>query len=522
MALWIGVAVASGLTPGCAVSESDVHRWETTENGPDKLYAIVTHDKYAMSLRDEAALSLVRMKSRNGRRIGLEFLVLGYDTPLGKVQGGLSAIPEDARRHMLADITPKLVAAMGQPPPKAPEGKPGEAAVVDMSIPYKDAAFAILSHDPPLVVDEKVKSDLTAALIQWVQTDFEHRVSNTSQQFGVEQIMRYLGAPSVKQLPGEITLDSTQLEKACQLVADIGDDETKKRVSEALVSMGKQIDSQAWLDKKRTAIMQNNEANHLSPKPEELKKQIEDYQEQKLEQVFVNMKKVGGRPVVDYCLGFAKSKDKSEKMRTDALAGIENRIDKNNPSDLNTLFDIVRDDTEKSDKVRGIALARMGELPKEMLLPKLYSLFDKKWQVRLDAGQLILKTMTTKEVPDFLHHLPENAKTKIAMGEVITYATRIMGMDPQGGPKPRDVLNTFLQSPSLGAKLTAVSSFRQKADAGQLSALQEDKTPLPKCDPNDACGWQIDVPKPGSKDKESKTLATVGDYVKLYLEPALQ
>ena len=40
------VALAAGIASrraasGCAVSESDVHRWETTEGGPEKLYAIV-------------------------------------------------------------------------------------------------------------------------------------------------------------------------------------------------------------------------------------------------------------------------------------------------------------------------------------------------------------------------------------------------------------------------------------------------------------------------------------------------
>ena len=64
MVLGIGMAAAGGLALGCAVSESDVHRWETTEDGPEKLYAIVTHDKYAWPLREEAALSLVRMRSR--------------------------------------------------------------------------------------------------------------------------------------------------------------------------------------------------------------------------------------------------------------------------------------------------------------------------------------------------------------------------------------------------------------------------------------------------------------------------
>ncbi len=519
----MGMATAGALTLGCAVSESDVHRWETTENGPEKLYAIVTHDKYSWPLRDEAAMSLVRMKSRNGRRVGLEYLVLGYDGSVGKVQGALAALPEDARRRMLSDIAPKLVSAIVQPPP--PKPAEGTAAQPDASFPFKDAAFAILSHDPPLAVDEKTKADLTAALTQWVQTGFEERADNTSQQFGVEQIMRFLGAPSVKELPGIITLDSAKTDKACQLVADIGDDDTKKRASEALVAMARQIDSKAWVDKQRAAALERDALDKVTPKPEQLAEQLKNYQEQELEKVFVNMKRLGGRPAVDYCLAFAKNAAKSEKMRTDALAALENRIDKNNPNDVATIFDIVQDDAEKSDKVRGVALARVGELPKEMIIPKLYALFDKKWQVRLGAANLILKTMTTKEVAGFLHHLPENAKTKMALTEPINYGARIMAMDPQGGPTPRDVLTPFLQSPDLGAKLTAAGSYysAKKSEAGSaLSALQDDKTPLPKCEAADECGWSCDVPKPGSQEKETKTLTTVGDFVKYCVEPSLQ
>ncbi len=448
--------------------------------------------------------------------------MLGYEGSIGKVQGALSALPEDARRHLLADITPKLVSALAQPPP--PKPAEGTAAQPDTSIPYKDAAFAILSHDPPLALDEKTKADLTSALTQWVQTDFEDRVDNTSQQFGVEQIMRFVGAPSVKQLPSVITLDSTKTDKGCQLVADIGDADTKKRASEALVALAKQIDSPAWVDKQRALAMQRNKLDNVTPKPEQIAEQLKSYQEQELEKVFVNMKRLGGRPVVDYCLAFAKSKDKSEKMRTDALAALENRIDKNSASDVGTIFDIVRDDTEKSDKVRAVALARMGELPKEMIIPKLYSLFDKKWQIRLEGANLILKTMTTKEVPDFMHHLPENAKTKIGLSEPISLGTVIMGMDPQGGPKPRDVLNSFLQSTNLDDKLTAAGSYymAKKSEAAPLSALQDDKTPLPKCDPADECSWSCDVPKPGSQEKETKAVTTVGEFVKWCVEPSLQ
>ena len=519
----MGIAAGGSVALGCAVSESDVHRWETTENGPEKLYAIVTHEKYSWPLREEAALSLVRMKPRSGRRVGLEYLVLGYDNSLGKVQGALSAVAEDARRRMLSDFTPKLVAGIAQAPPqKAAEGA---TAQPDASIPYKDAAFAILSHDPPLAADEKTKGDLTAALTQWVQTDFEDRIDNTSQQFGVEQIMRFLQAPSVKQLPSLINLESTKTDKVVQLVSEIGDDETKKRASDALVALAKQIDSPSWIAKQRALIDQRNALDKVTPKEDQIKQQLTNYQEQELEKVFVEMKKLGGRPVIDYCLGFAKSKDKSEKMRTDALAALENRIDKNNPTDVSTIFDIVRDDAEKSDKVRAVALARLGELPKDMIVPKLYALFDRKWQIRNDAAQLLLKTITTKDVPDFLKHLPENAKSKLGLSEPIGYGTLIMRMDPQGGPKPRDVLNQFLQSSNLGAKLTAIGSWytAKKGDVGNtLAALQDDKTPVPKCDPADECGWSCDVPKAGSQDKESKPVTTVGEFVKFCVEPSLQ
>jgi hypothetical protein len=520
---WVGImAFGASSTIGCAVSDSDVHRWETTENGPEKLYAIVTHDKYAWELREEAALSLIRMRPRNGKRVGLEELVIGYDTPQGRVQGALSVLTEEARRRIVGDIAPKLVEQMQQSPPAHPTD--GTAVMPDASVPYKDAAFALLSHEPPLATDEKTKADLTAALSQWVQTDFENRIDNSSQQFGVEQIMRFIGAPSVKSLPSAITETGSKVDRACALVADIGDDETKKRASEALVGLGKRIDSPQWFDKQKPLVIEANRKQKIEATDKQVADQLKQYQETELERVFTNMKRVGGRPAVDFCLAYAHDKEKSEKMRTDALAALENRIDKSVPNDVNVIFDIVKDDTNP-DKVRAVAMARLGELPKEMVLPKLYSLFDKKWQVRLDAARMILKMISTKDLPDFMHRLPANAGTKMALSEPITYGALIMAMDSGSGPKPRDVLNSFLQSGDLGAKLTAAGSYytAKKSEAGPVNALSEDKTPAPKCDPADQCGWQCDVPKgPGGQEKETKAVSTVGDFVHWCIEPSLQ
>src|ERR1700722_4347606 len=297
-AVSLAMAALGGTTAGCAVSESDVKRWETTEGGPEKLYAIITHEKYSWSLREESALSLIHMRPRNGKRLGLEFLELGYDTPLGKVQGALSVLSEDSRRRIVDDLAPKLVELMQQAPP----GKPVDGSPVppDPSIPYKDAAFGLLAHEPPLASDEATKASLTAALVQWVQTSFEARVDNSSQQFGVEQIMRFLGASSVKTLPATISEQSTKNDKACQLIADIGDDDTKKRAGEALVALAKVIDSPGWMDKQRALVAESNAKSHVTVTPKQVSDQLNLYEEQELEKVFVNMKRVGGRAVVEF------------------------------------------------------------------------------------------------------------------------------------------------------------------------------------------------------------------------------
>jgi hypothetical protein len=138
---------------------------------------------------------------------------------------------------------------------------------------------------------------------------------------------------------------------------------------------------------------------------------------------------------------------------------------------------------------------------------------------------MIVKMITTKDLPDFMHHLPQNDKTKIGMSEPISTGGTIMTMDPQGGPKPRSVMKEFLDSKDLGAKLVAIGSYYQakKSEAsGAIVPLESDKSPVPKCDPGDQCGWTCDVAKPGSKETETKTVTTVGEFVKWCIEPSLQ
>lgn len=508
-----------GITSGCAVSESDVHRWESTEQGPRKLYAVVTHDKYAWPLRVEAALSLIRMKPRGGKNLTMPYLIDGITDDSGTHEGALLALSPDERKRMIESLAPELVKGIeAPPPPKNADGTP----VPDPSVLYKDAAFAMLSHDPPIVTDDKIRGDLSTAIVQWAMTDFENRL-DVSQQYGVEQTFRYIGPSSVRGLPGLLNESSSKIDRIASLIKDLGEPDTKLKASQALVTIAKRLDSQDWINKQTPLVQDADNRAGQKVNPDQLKAQVKQYQDQELQKIFSAMNKVGGRPVIDYCLDFASAKDKSEDSRKAALAAIAGSVDKNNAQDINRLFAVASDDATP-DSVRDLAFQRLGELPKEQIVPKLYQLFDsKKWKVRWVAASLVLKTLPTKSLGDFMAHLPKTPATKMGMTEPISYGDLISKLDQTGGPKPRDAIMSYLGTHDLGAKLTALGFFYngRKADVGVVTPYQDDAQAVPKCDPADDCGWQCDVPKPGSQDKESKEIKTVGDFTKYCVIPSM-
>ena len=240
------------------------------------------------------------------------------------------------------------------------------------------------------------------------------------------------------------------------------------------------------------------------------------------------MKRIGGRSVVEYCLVYSANKANSEDRRKASLAALEGRIEKGNTADIDKIFDIAKDEATP-DSIRGLAFNRLGELPKEQVVPKLYTLFEtKRWKVRWVAAELVLKTMTTKGLPDFMRKLPVSAITKMGMSEPITYAGVIQKMEaPKGEPSPKEAITPYLGARELGPKLVALAFFYggKKSDLAVIQSYESDRTPVPKCETDDQCGWSCDVPKagaaPGSQDTETKTIGTVGDFVKYCVEPSL-
>lgn len=522
----LGAAVALGaLASGCRVAETDVKRWESTQRGPYKLVAVVTHDKYSWELRTDAAMSLIRMPPRSGARQGIAFLVDKYKDEEGETrEGALNQLPEDARRQIVDRMAPLLLKELEPgPPPRTPEGR----LPADPTIPFKDATFAMLTHEPPLVSNEKTRADLRAALTKWASTGFEDRIENGSQQFGLEQMMRFLGPESVKTLPGIINENAARLDRVANLINDVGDEATKLKASEALVALAQKYNSKEWLEAQTKIVKESNARNNVKADDTQVAGQVDKIQERNLtEAVFPAMKKVGGRPSIDYLFTYSADGKNSADRRKLALAALEGRVDKNNPADLERIFAIAKNE-DNPDPVRDVAFQRMGEFPKEQIVPKLYSLFEpKKWKTRWVAGETVLKTFSsTKQIPDFLARLPKAPSVKAGMTEPLSYGGKIRAMEPAAGdPKPRDVILPYLTSREFGAKMTALGFFWEgkKADRPVVASFESDATPLPKCDKDDDCSWSCDVPKaPGSKETEPKELKTVGEFVRFCLVPSM-
>lgn len=506
------VALGVGLA-GCRTGSDDIERWANTAQGPRKLVAVLTHDKYPMELRLEAAMTLIRMKPRGGRRIGIQ----GTDEQPGLI-GALQQMDPANRSAIVAQLVPALTTEIVKAPPPA---QAGQAPPADVSTPYKDAAFALLVTDGgSLVSDVKLQQDLRTALATWASTNFAERMDDSSQLFGMEQVLRELKADGVRKLPDLMLPGAAKVDRMADLVADFGDPATKLRASQKLVTIAQQTASEEWIKQKAPAVEQANKASKLNPKPEQFRAQLEQYQEEELLRVFASMKRVGGQPSVDFLLGFAQNKANSDKKRANALAALQGNLDRNNPAHANGVLAIASA-ADTPDQVRDVALQRVGEFPRATVVERLYGLFDNEnWKVRWVAAELILRMSDTGQLPEFFDKIGK--APGMAITEPLRYGALIADMK---GPKtPKDAVQPYLGSARpVEARLTALGYYYAAGtpdDLGQLSSFADDKTRTPECKKDvKECEWKCEVTA-GDK-QETKDITTLGEFFEFCVKPVV-
>lgn len=513
LSLCLTTATGAATLSGCRVTETDVHRWETTEFGPVKLAAVVSHSKYPRDLRVESAMALIRLKPRSGKRVGIDKLT----EALGQMEAG-------DREKLVNELIPRIIEQMDKPVTVQQGVDPQEQKVVDPSIPYKDTAFTLLTYEKAqLVSSEEARKALQEALARWATADFDRRIAITSQLYGLEQIFRYLGVEGVKELPKLIKPESAY-DRITTMVAELGDQATKDEAAKNLVQLAQYTESEAWVKRVKGLIDEANKKAGYNVTEPKLNQQVSDYQDEQIIKIYASIKKLGGRLVVESLLATAQDENKPPKRRQAALAALEGKLDRNSAKDAEAIITIAG--AEKTpDEVRDLAFARASELSREQVGDKLYALFDqskdpKRWKIRWVAASTVLKMSQAKDVEQFFQKLPPNPANGFALSEPLSYGDVLGKMTPA---PTKEQIAAELKSSSLAAKLTALGYFAKhgkSADLPLVQALSDDKTALPKTEDPDA-KWQWQVPKAGTNETEVKELSTVGDFVKSVVVPEM-
>lgn len=491
---------------GCRITDDDVAAWSKKASGPRKLVAVLQHDKYPIELRVNAALTLVTMKPRGGRAVGL----LGSDEYIGLLDG-LAEMDAPERKPIVAGLAPKLVEGIALVP---------EGDAPDESIAYKDAAYALLTqNDGSLVADDAVKKSLNDALIGWCQHNFVSRMDDTTQLYGMEQVLRHVRGPAVKGLTPLIASDFKKIRELSQLIHELGDDATKLDASKRMVQVAEHVDSPAWIKQKAPTVEAANKASGLVVKPKQFEKQLEAYQEEELLRLFGAMKSVGQKPIVDYLLNYAANKENPEKRRAAALAGLENNLDRKNQAQAKLMLDLLADN-DTPDSIRDVASRRVGELSREQVAERLYALFNHdRWKLRWTVATLLLKMTDGKNIGEWMGHL---GKIKhMAITEPLTYGPALK--DVKGDTESMVAKYSAKEQPAP-VRLSALGyyyGYGTKADLAKVEPLTSDTQKVPPC-PKDAeqCAWSCSVA--GKDGPELKEVATVGNFVEYCLVPAMK
>lgn len=500
------VASAALFVAGCRIEEADVHRWANTQQGPRKILAVMTHDKYLPPLRLEAAMTLTTMQPRSGRKVGLE-----------KLLEGLQQLSKTKRDALVGAMLPRLMAGMRKaPPPIGPDGRRAS----DPSIPFKDATLALLSQEGEWVSEGAARKELREALTDWAIADFAGRMNDSSQSYGMGQLLRHVGPEGLSRLPALIRPDAPTIDSIAEFIAELGDKRTRRAAGEQLVAVAKDIDSEAWRQRATPGLKKANQASGLKVEGARFSQQLDQYQEEELLRILSTLKKVGGEPIASYLLGYARDKSHPDKRRAAALAAMEGHVNRKSESQVEALLSLAgANDTP--DAVREQALRRVGELPRAQTAEALFRLFkSNNWKIRWVAAELVLKTSEAKHLGEFMTKLA--GASGMSITEPIRYG-KLMG-ELRGTPAVADqVVALLARSNALPVRLSALGYFLEygkSKDLELLLPLKKDQSPIPGCrrDAKD-CEWRCEVMENGHR--AVKAIATVADFARYCVEPAI-
>ncbi len=489
----LALALCASALVGCTTTSEDIQHWANTKQGPQKLMSVVTHSKFPMALRGEAVLSLIGMPPRGGRRVGIDDAIAGLD----RVQP-----PE--RERLMAHVVPGLVSKLTAPPP--PEGEPDE------SVPFKDAAYAMLTEDDgKLVTTPEHRQQLEQALAVWAHADFERRQDAPGQNVGMRQMLALLGPQSLSKLPERITPDGNT-QRLVSLIAELGDAPTRAAAAAKLVEMADFTASPAWLTAKQPELKKANEVSGIKADTKAFDAQLQQFQEEELLRLFASLKQLKSPGGAQYLARVAADPKRPEKQRAGALAALEGQVDGKDDGTFQALLSVAKA-TDTPDTVRTLAFRRLATFTYTQLAEPLYDTFGgDDWRVRWLAGELLLQKLNASQLDEFMSRLEK--VEHMAVTEPLTYGKLLAKVE--GLKNVSETVDSYSSSSNeTPVRLAALGYYYSHGSSEQLDRVARydaDRSKVPECSENAKdCDWRC-----GETEVE-----TLGDYVKHCIVPAM-
>ncbi|MBZ0120197.1 MAG: hypothetical protein K8H88_24620 [Sandaracinaceae bacterium] len=448
--------VCGALATGCKVTTEDIDYWMGTVKGPGKIVAVLLADKYEDELRVHAGVALVRMEPRDD--------VDG----LSELQAAIRTLPPESQTRIVDGMVPDLLRIMrGEDTPRSGS----EEAVPPLQIRAKDAAFLLVNY-----ASQAQRTTLTNAVVDWFVVDFNGR--SLSGNYSAEQVVRQLGAPAASRLVNAMNarLPQQALVKLAELIATLGDDETKGRAAARMVEIEQEMEGAeflTWLQERLREQFRTQQPN--TPINEARIAAAAALNREN----FINlgalpaMKHLNSQRVVaDRLLAMGQASATEEPLlarRVKALQALEGGV---RPDQLTPLLDLALAEATPIG-VRDYAFDRISDARDASVIPRLWPVFTdtQDWRMRWRVGALILTLGGPAVVTEFFTRLNDES---YAQEELHNYGERLSQMRPP----PTDLVNTKLTSARWFDRCVALYfwEFRasSEADLGRITALAQD------------------------------------------------
>lgn len=452
---------------GCKVTSDDIEFWKGTVKGPGKIVAVMLAERYPMELRTQAAMALVEMERQD--RDGVAML----QEAIQRIQ---HSNPESVQQ-IIDGMVPQLEAQMrGSDNANQEEGAPPST----IQVRAKDAAYLLVTH-----ASDESQTQLINAVVDWFTVDFANR--SLSGNYSAEQVVRSLGAAGASRLVTalNIALPKAALVNLCDLIKDLGSDETKAAAATRLLAIEQEANTQEYVNGLRDAY---KEQNPDVSDEQALGTAIFNRDRYIVGGVLPAMKHLASQdPIRNRLLAIANTAAPAgspeavvniiNERRRSALQALEGNATE---AQLEAVLAIALNNENPAD-VRDYAFDRVGDIRSRAAIPALWPLVQygendtNQKRLRWRAGELVLAIGGAEIVGEFLSKLPTGDGVQYEPEELAGYATRMSQMTPQ----PVDIVERQLSASTWFARVIALRFIERRgseADAAKLERLAQDAT----------------------------------------------